>query len=69
MIDYTDVTPETIAAVKTVVDRQRRELERRTGCTILPDGRLLLPDDQGVGLRIANAMAQAVFGARGHLRG
>ena len=45
MIDYTDVTPESIAAAKAHCDRERRELERLTGCTILPDGRILPPKE------------------------
>ena len=46
MIDYTHVTPETIAAAQAAADRERREVERRTGCTILPDGRILLPQSR-----------------------
>ena len=54
MIDYTHCTPETIAAAKAAMERERRELERLTGCTILPDGRIILPDRAGGRVKTSN---------------
>ena len=63
MIDYTHVTPETIAAAHAAADRERRELERRTGCTILSDGRILLRQGQRrEGLPLERAIITAVLG-------
>lgn len=63
MIDYSKVTPASIAAAKAQMNLERREVERLTGCMILPDGRILLPtNDELAGLRIANAMYAAVYG-------
>ena len=38
-----DVTPESIADAKAARDRERRELERQTGVTILEDGTIVWP--------------------------
>lgn len=62
MIDYTDVTPETIAACRAAANLERRQVERLTGCTILPDGKILLPEAVRQGLRLAVAIQVAVYG-------
>lgn len=63
MLDYSEVTPATIAAAKAQANLERRAVEHLSGCTILPNGRVILPtDDELIGLRIANAIYAAVWG-------
>lgn len=62
------VTSTSIGRARQAAAHERAALMRATGLVITEQGQIARPDPVATGLRIANAIAAAVYGPRGEVR-